>query len=84
MLSIINRKEKKWNIVIKFYLKQKKDLIEFVSITLKLPGRIVVVDGEQMCVNARSILGLMYAMTFSELWCESEEDIYYAISKFIV
>lgn len=57
---------------------------EFVTITTKLPGKIVVVDNKGMCVNARSILGVIYAMEFEELWCESERDIYNAIEKFII
>lgn len=57
---------------------------EFVTITTKLLGKIVVVDNKGMRVNARSILGVIYAMEFEELWCESERDIYNAIEKFII
>ena len=60
------------------------DVTEFVSITTKLPGTIVVVDNKGMRVNAKSILGMLYAMEFEELWVESDEDIYNAISKFII
>ena len=60
------------------------DVTEFVSITSKLSGAIVVVDNKGMRVNAKSILGMLYAMEFEELWVESDEDIYNAISKFVI
>ena len=60
------------------------DINEFVAITTKCNGRIVVKDDEGHCVNAKSLLGMMYAMEFKELYVESEENIYREISKFIV
>ena len=41
-------------------------------------------DNEGMCVNARSVIGMLYAMTFNELWCESDNDIYQNIKDFII
>ena len=60
------------------------DINEFVAITTKCNGRIVVKDDEGHCVNAKSLLGMMYAMEFKELYIEAEENIYREISKFIV
>lgn len=65
-------------------LETETDVLEFVSIALKLGGKITVSDNTGMKVNARSVLGMMYALTFEELWCESEEDIYHAIDSFVV
>lgn len=67
----------------KIHIDTMTDATEFVSITTKLPGQIVVVDNKGMRVNAKSILGMLYAMEFEELWVESDEDIYMHIVKFV-
>ena len=46
--------------------------------------QIYVTDGGRCCVNAKSFLGLVATRDFSELWCESEKDIYSAIAHFVV
>ncbi len=68
----------------KIRLDTMSDINEFVAITTKCNGRIVVKDDEGHCVNAKSLLGMVYAMEFKELYVESEENIYREISKFIV
>ena len=35
-----------------------------------------------MRVNAKSMLGMLYAMTFSEMWCECDHDIYLLIRDY--
>ena len=60
------------------------DANNFVAITSRLPGKIVVIDNKGMCVNAKSILGMLYALEFEELWCESEFDIFEDIEKYVV
>ena len=67
----------------KIHIDTMTDATEFVSITTKLPGQIVVVDNKGMRVNAKSILGMLYAMEFEELWVESDEDIYMHIVRFV-
>lgn len=59
------------------------DAAQFVAITAKLSGKIVVTDGEGLCANARSLMGVIYALEFDNIWCESEEDISFAIRDFI-
>jgi hypothetical protein len=68
----------------KINLDTDSDVARFVNIAAKLPGQIVVVDGEGLCVSARSILGMLYAMTFTELWCEADTDIYKHIESFVI
>ena len=46
------------------------------------PTSILVTDGEGMRVNAKSMLGMLYAMTFAEMWCECDKDIYMYIKEF--
>lgn len=68
----------------KIRIETGKDAYEFCAIATKLPGRITVHDGSGLVVNAKSVLGMLYTMEFDELWCESENDIYSHISKFVV
>lgn len=56
----------------------------FVAITSELPGKIVIKDPNGLCVNAQSLLGALHAMEFTELWCESENDIYMKIQDFVI
>lgn len=65
-------------------LDTQQDLIDFVNIASMIEGSVMVVDGEGQCVSGRSVLGMMYAMTFSEIWCESDIDIYNSINRFVV
>ena len=45
--------------------------------------QVYVTDGSRYCVNAKSFLGLVATRDFSELWCESEKDIYRAIYPWV-
>ena len=68
----------------KIRLDTMTDVANFVNITNKLDGKILVKDGEGMTVNAKSILVMLYALEFDELWCESENDIYSYINEYII
>lgn len=59
-----------------------KDAQKLADITSKLPGRITITDGSGLCVNAKSVLGALHAMEFEEIWCESENDIWFSIKDF--
>ena len=41
-------------------------------------------DGNGLKVRARSILGCLHALEFSELWLTSDEDYYSVFQDFIV
>jgi hypothetical protein len=60
------------------------DAAAFVKITEKLNGKITVTDSDGMRVNAKSLMGMLYALEFDSLWCESENDIYSHIERFVV
>jgi phosphotransferase system HPr-like phosphotransfer protein len=60
-----------------------RDAADFADITSKLSGKITITDGAGLCVNAKSVLGALHAMEFEEIWCESEEDIWYNIKDFM-
>ena len=70
----------------KIRIDTESDVTKIVSIATKLSDEIKVeiVDGEGMRVNARSIIGMLYAMTFNEIWLESNYDVYHYFSDFLV
>lgn len=66
----------------RIYLETESDVVEFISRITPFECPIVITDGEGMRVNAKSMLGMLYAMTFSEMWCECDKDIYMYIRDF--
>lgn len=56
----------------------------FVAICTRLGGKIKLTDGQDYCVNARSLLGILATADWSEVYVESEEDIYQYIQEFVV
>jgi hypothetical protein len=69
---------------VKIRLDTTKDAKDFSNTCAFLPGKITVTDNNGLRINAKSLLGMLYALEFEELWCESERDIYTSISNFIV
>jgi hypothetical protein len=60
------------------------EIRKFVKITSKLKGRIYVTDGGGLTANAKSLLNMIPTLKYEELWCESENDIYYHIKDFLI
>lgn len=56
---------------------------EFVSITSSV-GAPVYLTSDGLRVSAKSLLGALYTMEWSEVWCECERDIYQLISNFVI
>ena len=69
---------------VKIRLDTGADAIKFSNMATTLNGKIMVTDSKGLCVNAKSILGMLYALEFEELWCESETDIYSHIEPFVI
>ena len=69
---------------VKINLVTMSDAIKFSSIAEKFNFAIKVKDATGNCVNAKSLMGMIYCLEFNEMWCESEEDIYSAIKEFVV
>ena len=65
-------------------LDTQKDAVEFSRIAETFPGKVLVKDDDGHCVNAKSVLGMLYALEFDSLCVVSENDIYSHIEKFIV
>lgn len=68
----------------KIRLDTYNDIKNFVNIASSFDGKVTVCDGDNHRVNAKSLMGMLYALEFDELHVEAEEDIYFAIKDFIV
>ena len=66
----------------KILLETESSVLDFINAVSQVPCPVVVTDGEGMRVNAKSMLGMLYAMTFAEMWCECDKDIYMYIRDF--
>ena len=60
-------KIKGYRMKVKINLDMLKDVQDFVNITSNLQGKITVTDGEGLVVNAKSLMGMLYSLEFSEL-----------------
>ena len=60
-------KIKGYRIKVKINLDMLKDVQDFVNITSNLQGKITVTDGEGLVVNAKSLMGMLYSLEFSDL-----------------
>lgn len=70
---------------VKVRLDTLSDIKGFVTAVSKVGGAEVhLTDGNNLTVNAKSILGAMYTMEWSEVYCTSDKDIYSIIRAFIV
>lgn len=69
---------------LKIRLDTVSDANRFAAIVSNLKGRIVITDGNGLCVNGKSVLGALHALEFTDLWCESENEIYGYIRDFVI
>ena len=68
----------------KIRLDTAKDASEFARIAEGINGKVIITDGNGLRVNGKSVLGALHAMEFSELYCESDVEIYHRLNKFII
>ena len=69
----------------KINLDTQSDVLEFCKIVSNVDGEVRIVgmdSGQQVSVNAKSLLGLLYSQTWNDIWCESDKDIFTLVSKF--
>lgn len=57
---------------------------EFVEIASSIGENVYLEDNANHKVNGKSLLGCLYSLEFSELYCSCEKDISSKISKFLV
>lgn len=68
----------------KIRLDTLSDVHQFVRIACQINDQVTITDNKGLRVNGKSVLGMLYAMEFEELWCESDVEIYHLIEKFLV
>ena len=56
---------------------------KFVTICSALDCPVNLVDGQGYCVSAKSLLGAVATMDWSQVFVESERDIYSQIQEFV-
>lgn len=68
----------------KIVLDTVSDVTNFVkNVSIARDATVTVTDGNGLRVNAKSIIGMLYALEFDELWCESDTEIYEKIRQWI-
>lgn len=69
----------------KIILDTVSDVNTFVkNVTTETNATVTVTDNRGLRVNAKSLMGMLYALEFDELWCESDTEIYEKIKEFVI
>ena len=63
-----------------------QDAKDMVAIATKLKGKILLKSGTKFSINAKSLLGVIYAkkLNWSDIKLVTENDYYHEFEKFIV
>lgn len=69
---------------VKIALDTTTDIANFVLLTSEVKEDVYVTDGNKLCIDGKSFLGLAHAAEFKELWCECDKDIWSIIEPFVV
>lgn len=69
---------------VKIRLDTGTQAMKFAEIASKSTGYVYITDNNGLRVNGKSVLGALHAMEFSEIWCETEQEMYSAIKEFVV
>ena len=56
---------------------------EFVAVCSTFDYKVNLIDGEQHCVSAKSLIGAIATMDWSEVYVECDHDIRSHIDKFL-
>lgn len=69
---------------VKITLDTMTSINEFVKTMVNYGGNVYLTDEKRnFIVSAKSMLGAIYSMEWNEVWCESDEDIYHLLRKYI-
>lgn len=69
---------------VKLQLETMSDISRFVQLCSQVEENVSVTDSIGHCVSAKSLLGMIYAMEWTDVWCECEKDIYFIIKEFVI
>ena len=68
----------------KIVLDTVSDVTTFIkNVTTEKEANVTVTDNNGLRVNAKSLMGMLYALEFEELWCESDTEIYEKIKQWV-
>ena len=69
---------------VKINLDTMTDINDFVKAVTNYGGNVYLTDKDRnFIVSAKSMLGAIYSMEWGEVCCESDDDIYHILSRFI-
>ena len=69
----------------KIVLDTVSDVTTFVkNVITEKEANVTVTDNRGLRVNAKSLMGMLYALEFEELWCESDTEIYEKIKDYVI
>lgn len=69
---------------VKIRLDTITDIAHFVLAVSKIKENVYITNGDRLCIDGKSFLGLSHAREFKSLFCECNRDISHLISDFIV
>ena len=69
---------------IKIRIDTMSDVSKLVAVATKAKGRVILTDNTDFKVSGKSLLGAIYTMEWSEVYLESDEDLYNALSDVVV
>lgn len=68
----------------KIRLDTMREIQDFVNVAQTVPGRALIKDGNGLCVNAKSLLGVMASMEFDQLILCTDEFVNSAFDRFLI
>ena len=69
---------------LKIRIDTMSDVSKLVAVATKAKGRVILTDNTDFKVSGKSLLGAIYTMEWSEVYLESDEDLYNALSDLVV
>ena len=68
----------------KIQLDTMKDIHKFVEIVSRLDEEVLLKDNSGHCVSAKSLMGAIYTMEWSDIYCYCNKDISAFIFHWII
>ena len=69
---------------VKIRLDTISDIAGFVSAVSGIDEEVHLIDGNNLTVSAKSILGAIYTMEWNEIYCTCDRDIYSRIQNYVL
>ena len=60
---------------VKIRLDTLTDVHNFVAAVSQVPAKVLLIDGAENCVSAKSLLGALYSLEWDTILCTCEQDI---------